>query len=130
MGNKTPTNLLAGGLNIVMCILTFLVPFTVVNEFLYSNFVNFSSFWAAGQYEYASMSLFILALISLVINIIALIEARRKKFSSVGAIIGIIASLIIIFTGIAFSLLAMILYVLAAIFVLREKQVVRKEKFS
>ncbi len=60
----------------------------------------------------------------------ALIEARRRDFSMVGSIIGIIASLITIFSGIAFSLVTMVLYVLAAIFVLREKHVVRKAKFS
>lgn len=130
MGNKTPIDLLAGGINIVMCLLSFLVPFAVINEVLYSNFANFSYFWAAGQYEYASITLFILGVAALVLNVMALIEARRREFSMVGSIIGIIASLITIFSGIAFSLVTMVLYVLAAIFVLREKHVVRKAKFS
>ncbi|MGL5616040.1 MAG: hypothetical protein ACRDD2_07430 [Sarcina sp.] len=128
MESKSPMNLLAGGLDIIMAVLLFLVPFAVINEILYSNFLTFSSFWVVGQYEYASISLFILGLIALVINIIALVDDKRRDISGIGPILGIISSVLLIFTGITLSLLTMIIFVVAAIFVLREKRINRKDK--
>ncbi len=54
MGNKTPIDLLAGGINIVMCLLSFLVPFAVINEVLYSILQIFHIF---GQLDNMNMPL-------------------------------------------------------------------------
>jgi len=103
--------------------------FAIVNAvvlFFYTRFLWSEIALASANYIMIGFIFFmiiILMIAALIIHIIALVQSKKKGISVAGHILGIIAAVITLLTLTLFSFVSIILFILAAIFNLRQKNV-------
>lgn len=118
MKNKIKINTITGITDIIMAIITFLAPMMIVGSAFDESFSNGSQ---QGQTSSLAIGLIVLGVISLILHIVAFVKSRKANISNVGNILGIIAAALFAGIGAIMGFPAMVLYILAAIFTLRQK---------
>lgn len=123
MANKLKINTIMGTTDIIMAILTFVAPFLIIGSAFDESFNNFGTTGVEGQTSAIATFFLLCALASLIGHIVALVKSKKVSISITGHVLGIVGASIYLFFGALLSLPTMILYILGAVFTLKQKAV-------
>jgi len=119
--NRLKANVVIGITDILMAVVTLMSPFMIVGSAFNESFTEFGTTGVEGQTDALANGLLIFGVISLALHIYGRIVSKKAGISTTGHILGIIAASLFAFIGAIMFIPSMVLYILAAIFTLKQK---------
>lgn len=120
---KLSINTATGITDIIMAIICFFAPIIIVGSAFDESLTEYGTTGTEGQTTSIIVFLVILSIISLILHIVALLKSKKVSISTTGHILGIVGAVIFMIIPAISGIPAMVLYILAAVYTLKQKNI-------